>query len=178
MKNLLVLGCIIILFSSCEEKPQRYFAESDETKTLEAGIASYESGNWDKWRSHFADTAKIYVNSKDAINLQARTEQLASMTGAFSSYGFEKDKAYIEMVLDKDNESWVYYWAQHSGTMKNGTEISMPVHLAVQFTDGKITAEHIYFDATDMNAAMEAMEMAAIAAEEAEMAETESTEEN
>ena len=83
------------------------------------------------------------------------------MTDAFSSYGFEKDKAYIEMVLDKDNETWVYYWAQHTGTMKDETEISMPVHLAVQFTDSKITEEHIYFDATEMNAAMKAMQMAA-----------------
>ena len=168
MKNLLVLGCLIIFFSSCEEKQQRYFAESAETKTLEAGIDAYESGDWDKWRTHFSDTAKIYVNSKDPINLQARTEQLVSMTDAFSSYGFEKDKAYIEMVLDKDDETWVYYWAQHSGTMTNGTNISMPVHLAVQFTEGKITEEHIYFDATEMNAALNAIQMAADAEAENE----------
>ncbi|MCA0133438.1 nuclear transport factor 2 family protein [Winogradskyella alexanderae] len=168
MKNLLLLGVLIICFTSCEKQKQRYFAESAETKTLEAGIVAYESGDWEKWRSHFADTAKIYVNSKDPITLAERRTELSAMTEAFSSYGFDKDNDYIEMVLDKDDEIWVYYWAQHSGTMVNGTELSMPVHLAVQFTEGKITEEHIYFDATAMNAALTAMqnELEAEASEE------------
>ena len=160
MKNLLLLGLLVIFFTSCQEQKQRYFAESEETKTLEAGIAAYESGDWDKWQSHFADTAKIYVNSKEPMAIDARRKDLAAMTEAFSSYGFEKEDAYIEMVLDKEDETWVYFWGQHNGTMVNGTKLSMPVHLAVQFTDGKITAEHIYFDATEMNAAMKAMEEA------------------
>ncbi|WP_411896199.1 nuclear transport factor 2 family protein [Winogradskyella sp. A2] len=172
MKNLLVLGILIIFLTSCREQKQRYFAESAETKTLEAGIAAYESGDWDTWKSHFADTAKIYVNSKDAITLETRIKDLTAMTGAFSSYGFEKDDGYIEMVLDKDDETWVYYWGQHNGTMVNGTKLSIPVHLAVQFADGKITAEHVYFDGTEMNAAISAMQAEA----EAE-AETESSDE-
>ena len=63
MKNLFLIGLVIVIFTACEKPEQRYFAESAETKTLEAGIAAYESGDWDKWKSHFADTAKIYVNA-------------------------------------------------------------------------------------------------------------------
>lgn len=158
MKNILVLGILVLFITACTEHKQRYFAESAETKTLEAGIAAYESGDWDKWKSHFSDTAKIYVNSKDAITLDARIKDLSAMTEAFSSYGFDKDDDYIEMVIDKEDETWVYYWGQHSGTMVNGTKLTIPVHLAVQFTDGKITAEHVYFDGTEMNAAMSAMQ--------------------
>ena len=148
---------MIFLFS-CEEQKQRYFADSEETKFLTEGIAAYESGDWDKWQSHFADSAKIYVNSKDPITLAERRQALSEMTAAFSSYGFNKNDDYMEMVLDKEDETWVYYWGQHSGTMKNGTQLSMPVHLAVQFNNGKITEEHIYFDGTEMNAAMSAMQ--------------------
>ncbi|MCA0153245.1 nuclear transport factor 2-like protein [Winogradskyella vincentii] len=158
MKNILVLGILVLFITACTEHKQRYFAESAETKTLEAGIAAYESGDWNKWKSHFSDTAKIYVNSKDAITLDARVKDLSAMTEAFSSYGFDKDDDYIEMVIDKEDETWVYYWGQHSGTMVNGTKLTIPVHLAVQFTDGKITAEHVYFDGTEMNAAMSAMQ--------------------
>jgi len=43
--------------------------------------------------------------------------------------------------------------------------LSIPVNLAVRFVDGKIVTEHVYFDATAMNA-----EFAAITA----MAEAES----
>ncbi|MBT8309497.1 MAG: nuclear transport factor 2 family protein [Flavobacteriaceae bacterium] len=157
MKKLIILGLAIVLFVCCNQQEQRYFAESAQTKTLEAGIAAYESGDWDTWRSHFADTAKIFVNSKEAITLDKRVEDLAGMTSAFSSYGFDKDEAYIEMVIDKEDETWVYFWGQHEGTMKNGKELSIPVHLAVQFTDGKIIEEHIYFDGTEMNAAMAAL---------------------
>lgn len=158
MKNVLLLGILVIFLSSCEEQKQRYFAESDETKTLEAGIAAYEGGDWDTWKGHFADTAKIYVNSKEPITLDARAKNLSEMTAAFSSYGFDKESSYIEMVLDKEDETWVYFWGQHNGTMTNGTELSIPVHLAVQFDGGKIVEEHIYFDGTEMNAAMAAMQ--------------------
>jgi hypothetical protein len=48
----------LVLFIACKQE-QRYFAESAETKSLEAGIAAYESGDWEQWRSHFADTLKF-----------------------------------------------------------------------------------------------------------------------
>lgn len=169
MKNLFILVLVALAIFSCQEHQQKYFAESDETKSLEAGIAAYESGDWQTWRSHFADTAKIYVNSKEPITLDARAEELKAMTGAFSSYGFDKEKDHMEMVIDKNDETWVYYWATHNGSMANGTKLSIPVHLAVQFKDGKITEEHIYFDGTEMNAALSAMQ--AEATEETEVTE-------
>lgn len=166
MKKVILLVLVGVLFIACEKHEQRYFAESDETKTLEEGIAAYESGDWDKWRTHFADTAKIYVNSRDHISVDDRVAQLKEMSGAFSSYGFDKDDDYIEMVIDKEMETWVYYWANHDATLQNGKSMSIPVHLAVRFHEGKIVAEHIYFDATELNAEVAAM-AAAAAAEEA-----------
>jgi len=162
MKKLFLLGLAIVLFTACQEKQeQRYFAESPEIEVLKVGIEAYEKADWDAWKGHFADTAKIYVNSKDPISLDARVIALKEMTGAFSSYGFDKKDAYIEMVIDKEKETWVYYWAQHNGTMAaNNKALSMPVHLAVQFADGKIVAEHIYFDGTEMNKAIEELSAA------------------
>jgi ketosteroid isomerase-like protein len=170
MKKLLVLGFAAILFVACQQEKKRYFAESAETKTLEAGIAAYESGDWDQWKSHFADTAKIYVNSNEPMTVEARMAQFKETTPAWGSYGFDKDKAYIEMVLDKEDETWVYYWAPHNGNIKaTGKELSIPVHLAVQFVDGKIVEEHVYFDGTEMNKAMEeAASMQAATEEESE----------
>lgn len=172
MKKLLLLLLAVILFIACEKKPQRYFAESAEIETLKSGINAYETGDWSKWKSHFADTAKIFVNSIKPLTIEKRLEGLKAMTNAMSAYGFNHDKEYIEMVLDKEDETWVYYWATHKGTFSaNNKELSMPVHLAVQFIDGKIVEEHIYFDGTAMNSVF-----AAIAAEKAK-AETEVVEE-
>ena len=157
MKKLILLGLAVLLFTTCQQE-QRYFAESAETKTLEAGIAAYESGDWDKWKSHFADTAKIYVNSNESMSVDARMAQFKETTPAWANYGFDKAKAYIEMVVDKEDETWVYYWAPHNGSIKaTGKELSMPVHLAVQFKDGKIVEEHVFFDGTEMNKEMAAL---------------------
>ena len=168
MKKLIYLVLIVLTIAACKQE-QRYFSESEETNTLKAGIAAYEAADWETWQSHFADTAKIYVNSKDPMTLTDRVAGLKDMTKAMSSYGFDHDKEYVEMVIDKEHETWVYYWAQHNGTVAgSGKELSIPVHLAVQFADGKIVEEHIYFDATEMNA-----EFAAVAAAAAAMAEEE-----
>lgn len=158
MKTLIYYCLAIVLLTSCAQQEQRYFAESDEINTLKAGIDAYESQNWEQWKSHFADTAKIYVNSKEGMSVSDRLTNLKGTTEAFASYGFDRENEYIEMVLDKEDETWVYYWAQHNGTLSgNNKELTFPVHLSVQFIDGKIVAEHIYFDATEMTNEMTAI---------------------
>ncbi|WP_406683674.1 nuclear transport factor 2 family protein [Seonamhaeicola sp. MEBiC1930] len=169
MKKLFLLGLAFSLFLACQTKPQRYFPESAQTATLMSGIKAYESGDWDTWKSHFVDTAKIYVNSLKSVSVTDRVKSLQDMTAAMSSYGFNHEKEYIEMVLDKEDETWVYYWGTHIGTFAaTNKELSIPVHLAVQFIDGKIVEEHVYFDGTSMNAEFAAIAEAAKANTEAE----------
>jgi hypothetical protein len=159
MKKLLLLGLVVIAMTTCKQE-QRYFADSSEIASIKAGLASYESANWETWKSHFADTAKIYVNSTQGVSVNDRLTDLKNMTSAMSNYGFDHDNEYIEMVIDKDNKTWVYYWATHKATFKaTNKEVVTPVHVAARFVDGKIVAEHIYYDATEMNT-----EAAAIAA--------------
>jgi ketosteroid isomerase-like protein len=174
MKKLLLITLAVIFFVACQEKqPQRYFADSAETETLKSGIKAYETGDWEAWKSHFSDTAKIYVNSIKPMSVDDRGNDLKESTSAMSSYGFNHDKEYVEMVLDKEDETWVYYWAAHKGTFAaSGKEVIIPVHLAVQFVDGKIVEEHVYYDGTEMNA-----EFAALMAAEADEAEESTSEE-
>ena len=169
MKKLLLLGLAVIVMTACKQE-QRYFADSAEITTLKAGIAAYEAGDWEAWKSHWADTAKVFVNSTIGISVDERIAGMKNMTAAMSSYGFNHDDEYIEMVLDKDNKTWVYYWATHNGTFSaTNKELTIPVHLAIQFVDGKIVAEYVYFDATEMNAEFAAMADAAAAVEEEPM---------
>jgi len=96
MKKLLLLGLTLILFIACQQQEKkRYFSESSEIDVLKSGIDAYESGDWDKWKAHFADTAKIYVNSKESVTVSARLEELSSSTSALSSYGFDKENDWI-----------------------------------------------------------------------------------
>ncbi len=158
-KNLLLLGLSALLFTACQQQEKkRYFSESAEMDVLKAGIEAYESGDWDKWKSHFADTAKVYVNSKESVSVETRLEQLSGGAAGLSSYGFDKEDDWMEMVIDADEETWVYYWAQWNGEF-TGTKrkVSVPIHLALQFDGGKIVEEHVYFDSTAMNKEMAAL---------------------
>ena len=67
------------------------------------------------------------------------------------------------MVINDKKETWVYYWAPWNGEFAaNNNKISFPAHLAFQFIDGKIVEEHLYFDATSMNAALREIEAAKV----------------
>lgn len=158
MRKLFLIGLVVTFLIACQDKPQRYFANSVETETLITGIKAYESGDWEKWKSHFADTAKIFVNSLKHVGVSERVETLKAMTSALSSYGFNHDKEYIEMVLDKEDKTWVYYWATHEGTFAaTNKTLAIPVHLAAQFVNGQIVEEHVYYDGTAMAAEFEAI---------------------
>ncbi|MEW4924572.1 hypothetical protein [Algibacter sp. 2305UL17-15] len=167
MKKLFLVVLAVMLFAACENKPQRYFADSAEIQTLKAGITAYETGDWNTWKSHFADTAKIFVNSIKPISVEKRANGLKEMASAMASYGFNHDKEHIEMVLDKKDETWVYYWATHKAKIAaNNKELVIPVHLAVKFINGKIVEEHVYFDGTTMNAEFAALAAAKAASDE------------
>lgn len=155
MKKLTLLGLALILITACKQE-QRYFTSSPEIDSLKAGIADYENGNWDTWQDRFADTAKIYVNSKESKSVSERTAELKELANAFSSYGFEKEDQYAELVIDDDGERWVNYWANWTGILKaNAKTISVPVHLTNQYIDGKVVEEYVYYDGTPLYLAMQ-----------------------
>lgn len=167
MKKLCYLLVLAVLITACDQK-QRYFADSEEITTLKNVIIAYESGDMDAWRSHFADTAKIYHNTTKPISIDENIKGQQELVANFSTYGFDHEDEYIEMVKDKKDETWVYYWATWKGTLKgNGETITIPVHLAARFVDGKIVTEHGYWNMAPLENALKAMaEASANAAEQ------------
>jgi len=152
---------------------QRHFMESPEIDSFTAVIGAYESGDFEAMKGHFSDTAKIYHNTNKGISVDENLKVQEEMISNFSSYGFDKDDDYMEMVIDGENETWVYYWADWSGTLKaNEKTISVTVHLAVQYVDGKAVEEYGYWDNTSINEAFAAIAAEKAAAEAAAEAET------
>ncbi len=125
MKKLFLLGLAVLLFAACQQQEKkRYFSESAEIDVLKAGIAAYESGDWDKWKSHFADTAKVYVNSKESVTVDDRLKELSGSAAALSTYGFDKENDWIEMVIDADDETWEEYAKKIEDTGVAGIELN------------------------------------------------------
>ncbi|TWO32856.1 hypothetical protein E1J38_008300 [Seonamhaeicola sediminis] len=156
MKKLLVLGLAMILFIACQNQPQNYFNASPELETFKAGVAAYEAQDWDTWKSHYADTAKIFHNSNKGNSPDETMAGMKDMLSTLSSYAFSKENAVSEMVVDKNNKTWVNYWNTWRGKLKaNGKEISIPVHITSEFVDGKIVQEYAYYNLSEYVDAMQ-----------------------
>lgn len=172
MKKLFLLGIAVILFTACENKPDRYFSESPEIETVKAGISAYEAQDWEKWKANLADTAKFYPNTTKALTSAEYLANTQGMVATLSSYGFDKENTFIEMVLDKDDETWVNFWSTWKGTIAaNNKELTIPVHLTMQFVNGKIVEEYGYWDMSEYIANMQQIEAEKAAAMETEKVE-------
>lgn len=158
MKTLLIPILVAIFFISCKDtSTPRYASASPEIDTVKNLVKDYENGNWESWLSHYADTAKVYHNSKEAVTAMTLKENLSGILANVSSYGFEDEDAFYEMIIDDQGEKWVNFWGNWQGTLAaNNKTLSIPVHLTLQFVDGKIVEEHGYYDLsgfmTELNA--------------------------
>ena len=155
MKKLLLLFLTVGLITACQQEKQRYFSESSEINAFKASISEYGNGDWKTWHTHFADTAKLYINTLKSISASDLEIAQREMLSNFSSYGFQDKGTFAEMVVDNDDETWVNYWANWHGILKeNGKEIDVPVHITAQYVNGKVVEMYDYFDATPINVAI------------------------
>jgi ketosteroid isomerase-like protein len=153
MKKITLIVCLLVCLTACQEKgADRYTQSSPEIETVKAAIAAYEAGDWEGYVSHYADTAKIYHNTKDnPISPQQSAETFKQSTSGYSSYSFLKDEGDMEMVVTDEGETWVNYWGIWEGSLTaNDKKFTMPVHLTLQFKDGKIVKEYGYYNQTEL----------------------------
>ncbi len=149
----------ILLFVACQNQPQRYFENSAEIETVKAGIKAYEAQDWDTWKANFADTAKIYANSNKGVSPDERIAGFREMLSNFDSYGFNENINEIEMIVDAKGRTWVNYWNHWKGITKaTKKEVNIPVHLTLQFIDGKIVREYGYYDTAPVQNAFDEIE--------------------
>lgn len=169
MKKVCLLGLAILLFMACQQKgPARYATTGAEIDAVKSLVEDYHKGNWEGWLGHYADTAKIHHNTSDKVSQAPKEvmEQLKGLLAATSSYGFEGDP-FFEKIIDDKGETWVNFWGNWKGTIAaNNKELEIPVHLTLQFVNGKIVEEHGYYNLSEYMATMQELE-AAKAAEEA-----------
>lgn len=173
MKKLFLLGLAVILFTACQNKPERFTTTSANIDVVKALLADYNSGNWEGWLSHYGDSAMTYHNTWDkAMTPQELADGLKGVLANASSYGFPEkdsngeDNTFFEQVIDDDELTWVNFWGDWRGTLAaNGQELEIPVHLSIQMKDGKIYREYGFYDLSKYTAAMQAIEAAKMAAE-------------
>lgn len=162
MKKTLLLGLAVILFTACQQvKPERYTTSSPEIDITKVLVKDYEDGNWENWITHYSDTAKVYHNSVESMTPQQLRDGFKETLSNYSSYGFSDKDIFIEMILDDKNETWVYFWGNWEGKMKEtDKEFVIPVHFALHFVDGKIVEEYAFYDLSQQVTALNEKEAA------------------
>lgn len=161
----MVLTMVVVLLSSCNQK-QRYTQNSPEIETLKAAISDYEAGNWEAFSKHFADTVKIYTNSENNhLSIDQAISSEKQNLVPFSSYKIKTSPSEFEMVVTDKGDTWVNFWGVWQGILiANNQQVDVPMHMTLQFIDGKIVEEHDYYDNTPILSALQKIEAAAAAA--------------
>jgi len=145
----------------------KYFSSSPEIDEVKALIKDYNAGGWTAWLTHYADTAKLHHNTLEDATPAEVLEGLKGLLIATSDYGFTDKDIFYEMVIDDKNEKWVNFWGTWEGTLAaNNQKLIIPVHLTLQFVDGKIVEEHAYYNLSEYVVAMQNIEDAKMAEEE------------
>ncbi|WP_240665755.1 nuclear transport factor 2 family protein [Lutibacter sp. HS1-25] len=158
MKKLLFTALLLMLISSCQNK-QRYTQTSDEIETVKKIINAYNAKNYESIVGYFADTANVFFNSPQPFKASKLPEYHAQTDLELSSRGFLDEGLEYEMVLTDDNKTWVNFWGTWVGTLAaNGKQITLPIHLTLQFIDGKVVTEYGYWDSSLMILALQEIE--------------------
>ncbi len=152
MKKFYVLTLVIISFLACKNDKTRYTQDSKEIEIVKATINDYDYHKWDSQRERYADTAKIYYNSRVKIlnpkDLQAYHIKNDS---SFSTRAFEDEYREYEMIEDNKGKIWVNFWGLWKGHLAaNNKEIVVPVHITYEFKEGKIVTEYGYWNSGEL----------------------------
>ena len=165
MKKILFSVLLLLIILSCQvDTKERYTRTSTEIDLLKKGIEYYENADWDKWSEQYADSAKIYQNTWHVWSSPEVTkERHIDLISNLSSYGFEREDLIMERIIDDKGKIWVNSWGLWRGTLKaNNKVIEIPVHLTVQFVDGKIIEECGFWNTAALNEELKNIETIAI----------------
>jgi len=159
MKKLILAGLALVLFTACQNQPQRYTQTSPEIETYKAGIKDYTDKNWESLMSNYADTANVFFNTSKPMLATNLPTYHQNSDISFSSRGFVDKGQEYEMVLTDDGKTWVNFWGTWKAILAaNNKELEIPVHLTAQFLNGKIVREYGYWDSAPIVLAIQEIE--------------------
>jgi hypothetical protein len=154
MKKIMILLLAIGFFAACTtNEPVRYASSSTEIDAFKSSIKHYLEQNWDEYRQHYADTVKFRNNvpEEKQISLDSVISNWKQENEMFSDIHYVADEDFFEMVVTDDGETWVNFWGLWSAVLKaNGQKFEIPVHVTARFVDGKIVAEHGYWNSSEI----------------------------
>ena len=159
---LLAISVLMLLISCQNNQTERFKTASTEIDMLKKGLSDYENANWPEWSKQYADSAKIFQNTwLEGVSPEEVRNRHQELISNLSSYSFDKKDITMEQIIDDRGRTWVNFWGIWKGTLKaNSKEIIIPVHLTIQFKNGKVIEEYGFWDTAKLNEELNKLEYA------------------
>jgi len=167
MKNIIIIGFVLALFTACNKQETRYTQNSPEIDTYKQVIDAYAKQEWEAMANHYADTAKIMNNvvETEGLTVAEIVQMNKEDASLFSSWDYVEGESEYEMVVTDKGKTYVNFWGLWKGTLSaNNKTYTIPTHITAQFVDGKVVKEFGYWDLSKIMLDMQAMEHAKVAA--------------
>jgi len=151
-----LLSAAIILTAAQSAFAQgTYTDEGPIVERMKATVAAYEAGDWQTYRSAFADSVMM-VNNNVQVSIDERIEEHKAILEVFSNVHFDFA---VYGAAELDGNTWGMLWGNWTGTVRSsGEAVQLMVHVASRLVDGKTVEEYGYWDTAEiasiMNAAM------------------------
>lgn len=160
-RKIIFLASLIILLTSCHHtQSENYKTASSEIDLLKKGLKDYENADWDEWSKQYADSAKIFQNTwHEGASVEEIKMRHKELISNLESYSFVKKDQFMTQITDHKGKTWVNFWGIWKGTLKaNSKEIFIPVHLTIQFKDGKVIEEFGFWNEAALNEELKKIE--------------------
>ncbi len=142
---------LLFLFTACNDSSKNYFTEtSPEIDTMRQMIKDYEAGEWESYKSHYTEDAKVYHNrvNSDPRTVDMAIEEHKTFISQVKNFKYSTtENQTVEMIIDSKGITWVSFWGVWTGNFtESGNEAQIIVHITSKFENGKIVQEHMYWD--------------------------------
>jgi len=122
--------------------------EDDAAQMIQDKFVDYHAGDWDAWKSKYADDAKVFYNSADtSMTVDEAVAGHAQSIVPLSHYGFYDEETRITVILDENGNMWAHFNGVWRATFSStGETIAVPTAVEYLFAGGKIVEERGYWN--------------------------------
>lgn len=144
MKRILLLAlCTLFISANAFSQTGTHYTDGPIVDKLKAAVAAYNDGDLTTYRSFFADTARIYVNSPDPMTIDARLEEMKAGASGMDSYGLVN--VVYGHIKTAEGVDWGMIWGAWQGKIGE-EEWTIPIHTATRYVNGKAVEQWGFWD--------------------------------
>ena len=144
MKRFLFLALFTFFISAnAFSQTGTHYTDGPIVDKLKAAVAAYNEGDWTTYRSFFADTARIHVNSPEPANIDERIAEMKEGLKAMESY--ELMSPVYGHIKTAEGVDWGMIWGGWQGKA-GGEEWTVMVHSVTRYVDGLAVEQWGFWD--------------------------------